>query len=121
MCQKDFSNPLQLRQHRRTAHELQYSYECGYCGSNFKTEELLTKHISVHDTVKPAAEYEGTIYRCSFCGEIEATENELTLHVDKHEGQLKCVICGTIVKHKANLILHMRIHVSVVSPKIIFQ
>lgn len=102
-----------MRIHQRSDHELQYSYECGNCGKNFKTEALLTRHISIHETAHHAVtEDDEKLYRCNVCGQIETTEDELTVHMEKHEGQLKCVICGTIVKHKANLILHMRIHVS---------
>lgn len=101
-----------MRLHQRTEHELQYSYECGNCGKNFQTEELLTRHISIHDTAQVLAEEYDKLYRCNVCGQMETTEDELTAHREKHEGQLKCVICGTVVKHKANLVLHMRIHVS---------
>lgn len=52
------------------------------------------------------------VHRCDYCNEIESTEDLLEQHVAQHDNQFKCVICGAILKHKGNLVLHMRIHVS---------
>lgn len=102
---------MQLRAHQRSEHEVQYSYECGICGKSMKTEALLKEHINQHETSVLPANENPICFRCDLCGQIENCEEEFAEHTAKHGGQLKCILCGTIVKHKANLILHMRIHV----------
>lgn len=81
---------MKLREHRRNDHELD--------------------NESADETLMPMKEE--MLYRCDFCNAIETNESALDEHVAKHEGQFKCVICGAILKHKGNLVLHMRIHVS---------
>lgn len=86
---------MELRTHTRQDHEIEQS-------SNDEVE--LTRGDSSHK------EDEGN-FRCDICGVLESSSELLFEHVALHENQLKCVICGTILKHKGNLVLHMRIHV----------
>lgn len=90
-----FANQLELKNHARQAHEIEH------CSND---EAEFSRDAS-------ASESDSNL-RCEICGVTESTVESLSDHVALHEDQLKCVVCGTILKHRSNLILHMRIHVS---------
>lgn len=92
VCQQQFANQMELRAHTRQNHEIGQN-------SNDETEDSTPKE-------------QDTSFRCDICGILESSSESLSEHFALHENQLKCVVCGTILKHKANLVLHMRIHVS---------
>lgn len=92
MCQQQFSNQMELKAHTRQNHEIEQN-------SNDETEESTAKETDSN-------------FRCDICGMVENSVESLQEHIVQHDNQFKCVICGTILKHKANLFLHMRIHVS---------
>lgn len=92
MCQQVFANQVEMKAHIRQNHEIDQK-------SNDETE------------VPPATDNESN-FRCEFCGMCESSADALLAHLEKHENKNKCIICGQIVKHRANLHLHMRIHVS---------
>lgn len=92
VCQQLCANQMELKAHTRQYHEIDQN-------SNDETEESATKEADSN-------------FRCEICGMTESSLESLQEHIALHDNQLKCVVCGTIVKHKANLFLHMRIHVS---------
>lgn len=95
VCQQLFANQMELRTHTRHNHEIEHN-----ANEKFETSKPVT---STRDN-------DGH-FRCDICGILETSKELLSEHVALHENQLKCVVCGTILKHKGNLVLHMRIHV----------
>lgn len=92
VCQQQFANQMELRAHYRQNHEIEHN-------SNDEAEDSTAKENESN-------------FRCDTCGICESSIDSLSEHIALHDNQLKCVVCGTILKHKANLVLHMRIHVS---------
>lgn len=97
ICQKVFENQIELRSHARDVHEL-----------DVPQEEIRRVESETVDSDSMGE----ALYPCSLCGLVEASAEALEQHEANHENALKCTICGVVVKHKSNLILHMRIHVS---------
>lgn len=92
VCQQQFANQMELKAHYRQNHEIEHN-------SNDEAEDSTAKENESN-------------FRCDTCGICESSVDSLSEHIALHDNQLKCVVCGTILKHKANLVLHMRIHVS---------
>lgn len=86
---------MELRTHTRHNHEIEHNSD-----DKMKSNKAVP---STRDT--------NGNFRCDICGIAESSKKSLSDHVALHENQLKCVVCSTILKHKGNLILHMRIHV----------
>lgn len=82
---------MKLREHTRQDHEIE----------NDSTDDV------TDDPKSPEI-----VYRCDFCNATESSVTALDHHVALHENQFKCVVCNKVLKHKGNLVLHMRIHVS---------
>lgn len=87
-----------MRSHARLIHEVE----------NDSADEINLDPVEAN-TAEKSIEF---VYRCSFCGIIENTDELLRKHEELHNNTLKCTVCGIILKHKGNLVLHMRIHVS---------
>lgn len=96
VCQVIFANNFELRNHARQDHEIEH---CSNDEAEFSSSE------------------NDSNFRCDICGMTDGinSNDQLSRHVALHENQLKCVVCGTILKHRANLVLHMRIHVIIIS------
>lgn len=92
---------MELRSHARLLHEVESS----------SADELNLDSAEVNAAEK-SIEF---VYRCSFCGIVESTDELLRKHEELHDNSLKCTVCGIILKHKGNLVLHMRIHVSTIT------
>lgn len=106
VCQKTMSSQIELREHKRVEHELHISFRCPICDRAFSGELNLHRHIQTHT-------YPMSPLSCNFCGQIETNSHDLETHVLQHNNRLECTVCGKVLKHKSNLVLHMRIHVSV--------
>lgn len=98
VCQETFSNQFDLRLHSRLVHEVE----------NDSAEESATDASKINETDGVA----DLMLRCSICGISENSTESLEEHKASHNNSLKCTVCGIVVKHKSNLFLHMRIHVS---------
>lgn len=105
ICQTEFPNQIELHAHRRRDHEVSIE---GETDDNDSVDESPSIKVVVGD------KGQGTMYRCDICGIFEDTKESLESHTALHENRLQCVVCGVVLKHKGNLVLHMRIHVSLV-------
>jgi hypothetical protein len=91
ICNKHFHSKYLLRHHMISVHDKKESFPCKICGSCFKYENKLEKHIErIHEDKK-----------CEICSIQFASKKELKSHTEHiHEEKEKCTNCGKIYPTK---------------------
>ncbi|RXM97184.1 Zinc finger protein 208 [Acipenser ruthenus] len=78
VCQKEFSNLMALKNHRRI-HTEPRRYKCQDCGKAFRVSTQLICHQRVHTKEKP--------FSCSLCGKCFSSKSNLRHHQKVHESR----------------------------------
>ncbi|GFS04788.1 zinc finger protein 287 [Elysia marginata] len=77
---------------------------CGITGKGFSHSYNLTKHMKIHNGVKP--------YECNLCGKGFSNSYHFTYHKRTHSGEkpFKCDVCGKGFSQSGDLSNHKRTH-----------
>ncbi|MBN3271378.1 ZN208 protein, partial [Polyodon spathula] len=78
VCQKEFSNLMALKNHRRI-HTEPRRYQCQDCGKAFRVSTQLICHRRVHTKEKP--------FSCTLCGKCFSSKSNLRHHQKVHESR----------------------------------
>ncbi|XP_039617879.1 zinc finger protein 184-like [Polypterus senegalus] len=102
-CNKEFSNPRSLRNHK-LIHIGKKPHCCSECGKQFSQKSYLQRHTRIHTGEIP--------YSCSECGKRFFSIRELQIHMRIHTGEKphRCPECGKHFSQMINLKRHSRIH-----------
>ncbi|XP_018612772.1 zinc finger protein 62 homolog isoform X2 [Scleropages formosus] len=79
-CQKEFSNLMALKNHRRI-HTEPKRYVCSDCGKAFRVSTQLICHQRVHTKEKP--------FPCPYCGKSFSSKSNLRHHQKVHQNTLE--------------------------------
>ena len=74
ICNKDFSEARNLRDHHTIFHEWDQNLECDLCDFVLDEESTYTHFNNVHEGVKP--------YKCNVCYEAFIDVETIKLHLD---------------------------------------
>ncbi|KAJ8680919.1 hypothetical protein QAD02_016706 [Eretmocerus hayati] len=81
---------------------LQKLFACRFCGKNFDTKNILTKHVrKVHPDENP--------YSCECCNKIFRDRYNLELHTRRHSGEkpFQCELCSKAYSDKYSWLRHV--------------
>lgn len=80
------------------------TYQCPFCGRDFKTKDHVVSHIRIHTGERP--------YPCDVCGKRYRQRIDIIRHMRIHTGEkpFNCGLCNASFNQKSNLRSHMRIH-----------
>ncbi|XP_055531283.1 zinc finger protein draculin-like [Wyeomyia smithii] len=81
--------------------------QCNYCAYRTTSKDMFQNHIERHE--HPDDE---NPWKCSYskCSEAYPTKEDLLRHKKEIHSKYVCDICGTILKHKYTLEVHLRRH-----------
>ena len=129
-CEKEFSNPANLKQHEETHLPQKSNKSCASCGKSFSRANYLAKHVKTCGAVSPnttvtqppSSEYVSCIV-CSENVKRDSVKNHMKVfHKDKfvdlygwdedeedtdNEHIYECAICNTVFKEKSLLNQHL--------------
>jgi len=105
LCQKDFKEHHNLKEHMRV--HVTYPYECQICEQvRFKTEESFRTHmLLLHDNSK--------LFCCVDCDFKSTTAADIKHHQERQHDKIDgftCSLCAKIFKNEEILLKHMEIH-----------
>ncbi|RZF36619.1 hypothetical protein LSTR_LSTR007322 [Laodelphax striatellus] len=125
-CPMVFGMRVDLEDHRRMHAE--HHFKCQLCGAGFASQRALWTHKQVHTRRMASKKKKGSnstnsfgrngynikrsSYPCRVCSKVLSTKNTLREHMMIHSGEKphECMLCGKLIRHKANFILHVQSH-----------
>ncbi|XP_055899125.1 zinc finger protein 382-like [Biomphalaria glabrata] len=105
VCNYKAESPETITIHISLVHvDVSQLIACTECGSHFKTQTGLKKHMEVKHRTNPTL-------KCPICGKVMYNKINLDGHVNKHKG-LKphvCLYCGKTFSYKQSLCAHEKL------------
>ncbi|CAO1349538.1 unnamed protein product [Diamesa hyperborea] len=115
-CSEKFTTWTALVNHRRKVHAAHF--QCDICHKKFSSKRNIKNHLKLHST----AMEELKTYQCHYdnCPKFYLQERNLKSHIkSKHEGKkFNCEYCNLQLTSKHRLLLHMKMHLTVQTPKV---
>ena len=111
LCSKMFSNPSNLRRHKKV-HCPEHKYKCEVCQHSFAKESQLIRHMRRHDTISDG-------YPCTLCDKVFKHMITLNKHIfvhsgkDKFKNEFQCPLCEIGCSTKMALSRHLNGHYAV--------
>lgn len=102
VCQKQFTNIVDLQRH--TSEHTEIIYSCPICMKSFSQRIDLEGHLTIHTSEKP--------FSCSICRKSFGRKDCLRNHMRTHTGEkpFSCPTCKKAFADQSNLAVHRRIH-----------
>ncbi|XP_029929605.1 zinc finger protein 585A-like [Myripristis murdjan] len=102
MCEKNFSQIVEMKKHYSQSHQIRGSYPCPVCKRTFVRLCELVRH-----------QQNKKLYQCSACKKCFTKLALLNIHEKAHTANVTphiCETCGKSFKNLAHLILHQKRH-----------
>ena len=84
-CNKNYSNPFNLKRHIESFHHGIKKFFCEICNKGLSSKQNLREHLNIHQGTKP--------YKCTYkgCKNAYRQASQLTLHQGMHLQVEKCL------------------------------
>lgn len=107
-CHKSYGSDYLLTTHMKTHNDR--IYNCDDCDRKFQRLDILVDHRKRHTNERTQL--------CPTCGKAFVDLERHTRTHTKEPAMHQCIICGKIMSHSNNLLIHMRAHKNRTSPLI---
>ncbi|CAH0717043.1 unnamed protein product, partial [Brenthis ino] len=118
-CNKIFTLPSEVKNHKVKEHRDVYKTKCTYCGANFETAEELEEHKTMFfkDSSKKMKKIkvngDSKEHKCDHCNKVFKSRPNLVQHKVLHTERSRnfaCHVCGKMFYTKGSLGTHMITH-----------